>query len=332
MRILSIETSCDDTSCAVVGDGFRCFSSIVSSQNDIHSVYGGIVPELASRRHLENMEPACSAALAEAGIGIGDLDGICVTAGPGLMGSLLVGLMYAKGLALSTGLPFIAVNHIEGHLFAPFLADDAPSFPFVALVASGGHTALYLVRDLGDYDMLGATRDDAAGEAFDKAAKLLGLGYPGGPAIQRAAGAVTGAIPLPHPLHGDADFSFSGLKTAVANIVRKQGALTGDFIADLAASFQTTVASILVDKALAAVGRTGVRQLAVTGGVAANRVLRDMLAQRSAAAGVRLFVPEPRFCTDNAAMTGVVGHQYLSRGITSPVDSPVRPDWQPGCP
>jgi N6-L-threonylcarbamoyladenine synthase len=315
MRVLGIETSCDETAAAVL-DGATLLSSIVQSQDAVHRGYGGVVPELASRRHLEVVLPVVESALKDAGVGLPDVDGIAVTCGPGLVGSLLVGLSVAKGFAYTHGLPLVGVNHLEGHVFAGFL-ETPPAYPLLALVVSGGHTALYACPEPLVYHLVGQTRDDAAGEAFDKVAKLLGLGYPGGPIIERTAkDGDPRAIPFPVAdiRDGAPDFSFSGLKTAVSLFVRRQAPLTAALTADVCASFQATVVKMLVRRTIRAASRLGIRRILLTGGVAANRVLRDALETKCAERGYAWSAPALRFCTDNAAMIAAAGHARLARG------------------
>ncbi|MDM7926180.1 MAG: tRNA (adenosine(37)-N6)-threonylcarbamoyltransferase complex transferase subunit TsaD [bacterium] len=321
MIVLGIETSCDDTGSAVV-DGSRLLSNVVSTQM-VHRNFGGVVPELASRAHARLILPVIRQALAEAGIAKGSLDGIAATCGPGLAGSLLVGLSAAKAMALTLGLPFVGVNHLEGHLYANFLAHPGLEPPLVTLIVSGGHTQLVLVRPGFRYEVLGRTRDDAAGEAFDKVAKLLGLGFPGGPAIEAVA--ETGdpaAVRFPRAfLGGDSlDFSFSGVKTAVLNHVRTIGREeTARTLPDIAAGFQRAVVDVLVQKTLSAAERAGVRSVCLAGGVALNRSLRQRLAERAEPLGLAVYSPPPRLCSDNAGMIAAAGHSRLSAGITSPL-------------
>jgi N6-L-threonylcarbamoyladenine synthase len=316
MIVLGIETSCDETAAAVLVDG-AIRSNVVMSQDAIHGRYGGVVPELASRRHLEVVLPVVRHALDEAEVGLAGLDGIAVTAGPGLVGSLLVGLSVAKGFAYVHGLPLVGVNHLEGHIFAGFLAEPRPSYPFLALVVSGGHTAVYACPAPLQYALVGQTRDDAAGEAFDKVSKLLGLGYPGGPAIERVArDGDPQAIAFPMAQFQDQapDFSFSGLKTAVSQFVRRHTPLSPAVVADVCASFQATVVKMLVRRTIGAAVRLGIRQVLLTGGVAANRALRDALAQACAERGYAWSAPPGRLCTDNAAMIAAAGTARLARG------------------
>jgi N6-L-threonylcarbamoyladenine synthase len=315
--VLGIESSCDETAAAVLAAGRRVLSSVVASQDDVHAPYGGVVPELASRRHIEVVVPVVERALADAGVRLADLDGIAVTHGPGLVGSLLVGCSMAKALAWVRRLPLVGVNHLEGHIFAAFLADDPPEYPFVALVVSGGHTALYHAPAPLRYALVGQTRDDAAGEAFDKVAKLLGLGFPGGPVVQRIAErGDPAALPLPlaRMSDGGADFSFSGIKTAVSLHVKRHGPLAPGEVADVAASFQAAVVRALVRPTVRAALRLGVPRIVLTGGVAANGPLRAALAAEAASHGLRLHIPPPRLCTDNAAMITAAGAARLAAG------------------
>jgi len=324
MRVLGIETSCDDTGAAVVLNGRKILSNVVSSQISIHQKYGGVVPELASRRHIESIVPIVTEALKEAQVTLRDIDGIAVTQGPGLVGSLLVGLSFAKSIAFAQGLPFVGVNHIEAHLSAIFLEEETPKFPFIGLVVSGGHTSLFRVDGFGKYRRLGQTRDDAAGEAFDKVAKLLGLGYPGGPIIDELSKEGNPkAIRFPRPSLGknSFDFSFSGLKTAVVNFVKAnppppQG-YSKNLLCDIVSSFQEAVVEVLVAKTFQAVRHQGLKRVVISGGVASNRPLRQKMKEGALQQKVRLYIPSPSFCTDNAAMVGVVGYEYLKRGIRS---------------
>jgi len=316
MLVLGIESSCDETAAAVLADG-TLRSSVVESQDPIHARYGGVVPELASRRHLEVVLPVVARALDEAGVRLPDLDGIAVTHGPGLVGSLLVGLSVAKALAYAHRLPLVGVNHLEGHIFAGRLADPTLEPPFLALLVSGGHTALYACEAPLRYRLVGQTRDDAAGEAFDKVAKLLGLGYPGGPVVERTARAGDPkAISFPVAQFQDRapDFSFSGLKTAVSLYVRQHGPLGAEAVADVCASFQATAVKMLVRKAIRAARESGIRRILLTGGVAANGALRAALEAECAERGYRWTAPPLRLCTDNAAMIAAAGSARLAAG------------------
>jgi N6-L-threonylcarbamoyladenine synthase len=326
MLVLAIETSCDDTGAAVVLNGRKILSNVVSSQVSIHQKYGGVVPELASRRHIESIVPIVTEALEMGKVTLRDIDGISVTQGPGLVGSLLVGLSFAKSLSFVTRLPFVGVNHIEAHLSAIFLEEKPPKFPFIGLVVSGGHTSLFRVDGFGKYKRLGQTRDDAAGEAFDKVAKLLSLGYPGGPVIDELSKSSNPkAIRFPRPSLGknSFDFSFSGLKTAVVNYVKSHpepaGGYSEELIRDIVSSFQEAVVDVLVKKTLQAAQHQGLRRIVLSGGVAANRRLRERIKEEASQQKVKVYIPSPSFCTDNAAMVGVVGYEYLKRGIQSPL-------------
>jgi len=322
MRVLGIESSCDETGVALYDTERGLLGHAVHSQVAMHEAYGGVVPELASRDHVRRLVPLLRSVLTQAAAGLDDIDAVAYTAGPGLAGALLVGASFAASLAMARGIPALPVHHLEGHLLSPLLARDPPAFPFVALLVSGGHTQLMRVTGVGAYQLLGESLDDAAGEAFDKTAKLLGLGYPGGPLLaQLAATGQPGRCKLPRPmLHsGDFDFSFSGLKTAVLTAVRNNplddpGGLSR---ADLAAEFQEAVTEVLVTKALAAVRHCGMRRLVVAGGVGANLRLRERLDAAAAKAGVRVFYPELALCTDNGAMIAFCGAQRLLTGAST---------------
>ena len=329
MIVLGIETSCDETAAAVVDGGRKVLSSVVASQDDVHAPYGGVVPELASRRHLEVLVPVVRRALETAGMALDDVDGIAVTYGPGLVGSLLIGCSAAKAIAYARRRPLVGVNHLEGHIYAAFLEGEPPVHPFLALVVSGGHTALYLAREPRRYERIGQTLDDAAGEAFDKVAKLLGLGFPGGPAVERVARdgdprAI--AFPTAHMSDGAPDFSFSGIKTAVSLHVRRAGPLGPAQVADVAASFQATAVKMLVRKTTKAALRLGVRRVVLTGGVAANTALRLALEGECREHGWVLHVPSRRLCTDNAAMIAAAGHDRLEAGERAPLSLNAVPD------
>jgi len=320
MKILGIETSCDETAAAVVENGVKILSNQIASQVEIHARYGGIVPEVASRQHILAIIPILKQAMAEAKATWRDLDGIAVTIGPGLAGSLLVGVNVAKAIALAHGLPITGVNHLEGHIYAGWLIDRRIDFPLVCLIVSGGHSDLALMRGHGDYVMLGRTRDDASGEAFDKAARILGLGYPGGPAIEQAAMNGTASIQLPRAwLKGTNDFSFSGVKTALLRLVEGGKVLNK---ADAAASFQEAVVDVLVTKAVAVAKECRVRQILLVGGVASNEFLRNWLAKSSP---IPVLVPEPILCTDNAAMIAACGYYRFQAGKVDGLDLDVVP-------
>ena len=322
--VLGIETSCDETAAACVRDGSEVLSSVVSSQVDLHARYGGVVPEIASRAHSELVIPVTAQALVEAGASSEDIGAVAATTGPGLIGALLVGVSAAKALALTWGVPFVSVNHLEAHLYAALLEEPDLEFPLVVLLVSGGHTMLVEVTGHGEYRLLGQTLDDAAGEAFDKVARFLGLGYPGGPAIDAAAmiGDPT-AIDFPRSMLDDGlDFSFSGLKTAVVNHVRAHPDVSTE---DVAASFQTAVVDVLVAKSRRAAKESGAKALALRGGVAANSLLREQFLGACADDGIQGFLPTRAMCTDNAAMIASTGWYRLERLGPSPLDTGANP-------
>ena len=314
MQILGIETSCDETAGAIVEDGRRVLSNVIASQAEMHGRYGGVVPEVASRQHLEAVLPVIEATLAEAGRGWRDIDAIAVTAGPGLIGALLVGVNVAKAIAYAKGIPLISVNHLEAHLYANWIEGQAthepPPFPLLGMIVSGGHTDMVLMKEHGSLRRIGRTRDDAAGEAFDKVARLLGLGFPGGPAIERiAAGASVPNLRLPRAWLGDSDdVSFSGLKTAVLHVVRGEKGPPPP-VAETAAAFQEAVVDVLATKAARAAEREGVQAVVLSGGVAANGELRRVLGERSP---VPLYVPPPALCTDNGVMVAACAYYRAS--------------------
>jgi len=337
MRVLGLETSCDETAAAVVetdeGLRGRVLADVVHTQTDVHEKWGGVVPELASRDHLQRVLPVLDEALRKSGCALRELDGISVTRGPGLVGALLVGVQVGKSLSAATGIPLVGVNHIEGHLLAVLLADGAPKPPWLGLVVSGGHTSLYEVRALGEYRALGHTLDDAAGEAFDKVAKLLGLPYPGGAHIDRLArGGDPRAIEFPRGLsrrsRAELDFSFSGLKTEVLLHVRENGIPAGQALADVCASFQEAVCDALTLRAVRAARQARMPALVICGGVAANSRLRALAQERCAAEGLALFLPEPRLCTDNGAMIAMAGAHRLLRGERADAAMSADPGWR----
>ena len=326
MNVLGIETSCDDTSAAVYSSEHRILSSVVSSQLE-HAEFGGVVPELASRAHLSLILPVIEKALSKAGLSLNDIDGLAVTAGPGLVGSLLVGVSVCKAIAMSRDIPMIGVHHIEGHIQSNFLEDPIPEYPSIVLVVSGGHTELVLMEKPLDYTVIGATRDDASGEAFDKIAKLLGLGYPGGPAIEKASyDGDSSFVDFPVSSVPDYEFSFSGLKTAVMVYVREMGdKFTQQNLKHILASFQEAVVEALVSKTLKALREHNIATLLLAGGVAANRCLRERLKNEGALHGFRVFAPSIVYCTDNAAMIARAGHERLMLGMTSPLNLSPKP-------
>ncbi|NLW44768.1 MAG: tRNA (adenosine(37)-N6)-threonylcarbamoyltransferase complex transferase subunit TsaD [Syntrophomonadaceae bacterium] len=316
VRILGIETSCDETAVAVVENGHRVLANLVSSQIDVHRRFGGVVPEVASRKHIEVIASLVDGALKEAGMAAQEIDAVAVTYTPGLIGALLVGVSFAKAYAYGLGKPLIGVDHLEAHIYANFLTEEPPIFPAVCLVVSGGHTSLLYMRDHRCFEMLGQTRDDAAGEAFDKVARFLGLGYPGGPAVQKAAQSGTAGIyrlPRVYLERDDYEFSFSGLKTATINLwnkLKKNGEEAA--VNDLAAEFQEALVDVLVEKTINAARRKEVEQILLAGGVAANARLRERITQEADKIGAAVRIPPPALCTDNAAMVACAGYyQYL---------------------
>lgn len=321
--ILGIESSCDETAAALVRNGREVLSNIISSQVPVHTIYGGVVPEIASRKHIENIDGVISLALAEAHKSLSDLDAVAVTYGPGLVGALLVGLSEAKALSYSLDKPLLGVHHLKGHIAANYLTDPSWEPPFLCLVVSGGHTHLIMVDSYTHYDILGATRDDAAGEAFDKVARAIGLGYPGGPKIQKAAeNGDPAAIDFPRPCLEEEgyDFSFSGLKSAVLNYLNEEK-MKGHTVsqADVAASFQASVVDVLTEKTMAAARQYHVQRVAMAGGVSANKALRTSLSQRCRQAGYQFCCPELILCTDNAAMIACAAYYGYRRGKSSPL-------------
>ncbi|MEO5955318.1 MAG: tRNA (adenosine(37)-N6)-threonylcarbamoyltransferase complex transferase subunit TsaD [Nitrospiraceae bacterium] len=322
--VLGIETSCDETAASVLSANGTVLSNVITSQHAVHQRFGGVVPELASRAHIESIEVVSAEALQQAGLTWTDLSGVAVTQGPGLAGALLVGINYAKALAYALSIPVVGVSHLEGHIASAWLQDPTFSLPCVILVVSGGHTHLYFKETSGRYRLLGATKDDAAGEAFDKGAQLLGLEYPGGPAIDRLArkgdpGAI--AFPKSYLKKGSLDFSFSGLKTSLLYRVQAISEQSMSVqVANLAAGYQEAIVTILVEKTFAAVRSSGARALAVVGGVSANSRLRLLLQERAASEGLLLSLPPLSYCTDNAAMIAAAGRQALCAGTRAPLD------------
>jgi N6-L-threonylcarbamoyladenine synthase len=320
MNILGIETSCDETAAAVVKEGAMLASSIVASQLEVHHRYGGVVPELASRKHIEAIIPVVDDSLSKADLSLKDIDAIAVTRGPGLVGALLVGFAFAKACAYALEIPWVGVNHLEGHINSVFLEPDPPTFPFVALLVSGGHTGIYHVTSHTTVELMGQTRDDAAGEAFDKVAKMLELGYPGGSVIDRISRAGDPArikFPRTYLDKSDFDFSFSGLKTAVNRYITNHKDRIEDQIPDIAAGFQEAVMDVLCYKAIRAAMVKGCDRIALVGGVAANSRLREKLRSDARRQGIRVHIPSLHLCGDNAAMIALVGYHYLNAGIVS---------------
>ncbi len=330
MLVLALESSCDETAAAVVKDGRQVLSNIIASQVDLHAVYGGVVPELASRRHLETMNPLIEETLTKAGVNQEDLEGIVVTRGPGLVGALLVGVSFAKAYAYALKIPLVGVHHIEGHIQAIQLEKNV-EYPFLALAVSGGHTHLYRVDGIGRYRLLGRTVDDAAGEAFDKVAKMMKLGYPGGPIIDKlAAGNDDGGIVFPRPMlkKDNFNFSFSGVKTAVLNYLHNHDkAITAEQTAQITCAFQTAVVDVITQKTLRAAAAEGLQRIVVAGGVACNSGLRKVFAERSVQSGCKTYFPSPVLCADNAAMLAVAGDHYLMQGRMSGLDLNAVSNW-----
>lgn len=330
MKVLGVETSCDETGVAVYDSERGLLADQLYSQVGMHAEYGGVVPELASRDHIRRTLPMIASVLDEAALKASDIDGIAFTAGPGLVGALLVGASVARSLAFAWGVPAVGVHHMEGHLLAPMLAEDPPEYPFVALLVSGGHTLLVNAHAHAQYEILGESRDDAAGEAFDKAAKMLGLGYPGGPAIARlAVKGEPGRFRFPRPMvdRPGLDFSFSGLKTYTLNCVHDLGTLSDQDRADVALAFQDAVVDTLTIKCRRALRQTGANRLVIAGGVSANTDLRASLDDMVAKERARLFVPAFSLCTDNGAMIAYAGWQRLAAGERTGLDLNVRPRW-----
>lgn len=332
--ILGLESSCDETAAAVIKNGRTVLSNIISSQIDIHKEYGGVVPEIASRKHIERINTVIEEALKEAGVGLKDLDAIGVTYGPGLVGALLVGVAEAKAICFAADIPLVGVHHIEGHVSANYIENPDLEPPFLCLIVSGGHTHLVVVRDYGKFEILGRTRDDAAGEAFDKVARAIGLGYPGGPKIDKLSKEGNPeAIVFPKTKIEDApyDFSFSGLKSAVLNYINKANMMHEDFSpADLAASFQKNVVDTLTEKAIRAAKELHMDKLAIAGGVASNSTLRNSMEEACRKEGIRFYHPSPIFCTDNGAMIGVAAYYEFMKGTRHGWDLNAVPNLQLG--
>jgi len=330
MLVLGIETSCDETGVALYDSARGLLAHALHSQISMHQAYGGVVPELASRDHIRRIVPLIESVLSDGGHVLGELDGIAYTQGPGLAGALLVGASVANALAFALGVPAIGVHHLEGHLLSPLLGEPKPAFPFIALLVSGGHTQLFAVHDVGEYALLGDTQDDAAGEAFDKTAKLLGLSYPGGPELAKLAErGRRGAVALPRPMKdsGDLNMSFSGLKTAVVTLARREPA-TEQRNADIAREFEDAIVDVLAAKSLAALDATGLTRLVVAGGVGANRTLRHRLVASVTAQGGHVYFPDTQFCTDNGAMIALVGALRMRLDAPGDYGFTIRPRWE----
>ena len=322
MLVLGIESSCDETAAAVVRDGRILLSNVIASQIDAHRKYGGVVPEIASRKHVEAIMPVIAESLEKADVSLAQIDGIAVTCGPGLVGSLLVGLSTAKAIAYGQKIPFIGINHLEGHIASAFLMETPPELPFVSLVVSGGHTNIYLVETGDRYQLKGQTRDDAAGEAFDKAAKMLDIGYPGGVVIDKMAkDGNREAYTFPRAMRDATDFSFSGLKTSLLNMIKKKSApWTGNELHDVTASYQEAIIDVLVEKTFRVARETLMSRVIVCGGVAANSRLRTRFVEEGQKENMDVFIPPPVLCTDNAAMIGAAGYRLLVKGMRSDLD------------
>jgi N6-L-threonylcarbamoyladenine synthase len=321
MLILGIESSCDETAAAVVSNG-KIYSNVIASQIAVHSPYGGVVPEIASRKHIEAINPVLKQALRDANVTLREIEGIAVTRGPGLIGSLLIGLSAAKALAYVLNIPLVGVNHLEGHIAAAFLAERVPAIPFAALVVSGGHTSIYRAKNYHDFQLIGQTRDDAAGEAFDKAAKLLNLGYPGGVVIDKISkGGNPQAVAFPRAMKDSPDFSFSGLKTSLLTLLKKRGRdFSAEELPNIVASYQEAIVDVLLEKTLKAAKDNGVDRVIVCGGVAANSRLRERFAAETSAQNIELFIPPVILCTDNAAMIAAIGEIMLKNGYRDSLD------------